>query len=232
MCGPNHLYAEHASASTPRSETESGRCGEAWTASRYTRAPTPAAAATMPGMSGTVPTAFDAAVTAIQRVRSDSTASTAEAGSSSVSGSGSAKRTTAPARSAAISHGRTLASWSRRVHTISSPSASPRAAVAEKRIVSAVIDGPKATPSGAAPSRRPTLARVAATTSSLARACGKCPPSLAVLPERIHSVIASIAASTIWVPPGPSRRAHPSASPGKRSRFTARTARAPGRAGR
>ncbi len=57
-----------------------------------------------------MPTALEAAVTAIQRVRSVSTASTALAGSSSVSGSGSAKRTVAPARSAAISHGRTLAS--------------------------------------------------------------------------------------------------------------------------
>ena len=39
-----------------------------------------------------------AAVTAIQRVRSDSTASTALAGSSSVSGEGSAQRTVAPAK--------------------------------------------------------------------------------------------------------------------------------------
>ena len=57
-----------------------------------------------------MPTALEAAVTATQRVRSDSTASTALAGSSSVSGSGSAKRTVTPARSAAITHGRTLES--------------------------------------------------------------------------------------------------------------------------
>ena len=64
------------------------RCGAACTASTYTRAPAACAAATIPGRSGTVPTAFDAAVTATQRVRSVSTASTADAGSSSVSGLG------------------------------------------------------------------------------------------------------------------------------------------------
>ncbi len=180
-----------------------------------------------------MPTAFDAAVTAIQRVRSDSTASTAEAGSSSVPGSGSAKRTTAPARSAAISHGRTLASWSSRVHTISSPGDSVRPTAAENRIVIAVMLGPNATPRASAPSSRATLARASSTISSLARACGNIPPSFAVRPERIQSVIASIAASTIWVPPGPSRRAQPSARPGKRSRFTtAAPTRARGRAGR
>ena len=65
-------------------------------------------------------------MTATQRVRSESTASTAAAGSSSVSRSGSAKRTSAPARAAAMSHGATLASWSRRVQTISSPGCSVR----------------------------------------------------------------------------------------------------------
>ena len=102
----------------------------------------------MPGRSGIVPTALDAAVTATQRVRCESTASTAAAGSSSVSRSGSAKRTCAPARAAAMSHGATLASWSRRVQTISSPGLSVRPMAAEKRMVSAVIDGPKTTPSG------------------------------------------------------------------------------------
>ena len=88
----------------------SARCGAAWTASIHTRAPTARAAATMPGRSGIVPTAFEAAVTATQRVRSESTASIALASSSSVSGSGSAKRTWAPARPAAMTHGVTFAS--------------------------------------------------------------------------------------------------------------------------
>ena len=57
-----------------------------------------------------MPTALEAAVTATHLVRSESTASTALAGSSSVSASGSAKRTVTPARSAAITHGRTLES--------------------------------------------------------------------------------------------------------------------------
>src|SRR6476646_10474241 len=56
----------------------------------------------MPGRSGIVPTALEAAVTATQRVRSPRTASTALAGSSSVPCSGSAKRTRAPARAAWI----------------------------------------------------------------------------------------------------------------------------------
>ena len=43
--------------------------------------------------------------------------------------------------------------------TISSPGCSVRHAAAEKRMVSAVIDGPKTTPSGSAPSRRATEAR-------------------------------------------------------------------------
>ena len=79
-------------------------------------------------------------------VRSDSTASTAEAGSSSVPSVGSAKRTVTPARSAAITHGRTLESWSRREQTISSPGSSARTTVAAKRIVVAVNDGPKKIP--------------------------------------------------------------------------------------
>ena len=177
-----------------------------------------------------MPIALEAAVTATQRVRSDSTASTALAGSSSRSGSGSAKRTRAPARSAAISHGRTLASWSRRVQTISSPGRSVRPAAAETAIVSDVMLGPNAIPCASAPSISATAARADSTISTEASACGNAPPSLAVRPERIQSVIASIATSTIWVPPGPSRRAQPSARPGKRSRFIRGPSRARGRA--
>ena len=132
-----------------------------------------------------MPTALDACVTATQRVRSDRTASTAAAGSASVPGSGSAKRTTAPARSAAITHGRTLASWSSRVHTTSSPGASSRQTVAAKRMVSAVMLAPNATPAGSAPSRAATAARAPATSSSVWRAAANSPPWLAVRPERM-----------------------------------------------
>ena len=148
-----------------------------------------------------------------------STASTADAGSSSVPGSGWAKRTVAPARSAAINHGRTLASWSRRVQMISSPGRSARPAAAEKRIVMSVMLGPKATPRASPPSSAPTLSRVLATSASVCRAASNSPSEFAPWPERIHSSIASIALSTICVPAGPSRRAQPSRRPGKRSRF-------------
>src|SRR3954452_5699841 len=172
--------------------------------------------------SGTVPTALLAAVIATQRVRSDSTAETALSGSSSVSGSGSANRTVASARSAAISHGPTFASWSRRVQTISSPGSSARPAAAANFSVSDVMFGPNTTPRASAPSKAPTVARVESTSSSVARPASNTPPWLAFLPDRIQSAIASIAESTICVPAGPSSRAQPSRSPGKRSRFTRR----------
>ena len=167
-----------------------------------------------------MPTALEAAVTATYRVRSLRTSATAAAGSSSVSGSGSAKRTVAWARAAASSHGATLASWSRRVHTISSPGWSVRPAAAAKRIVRSVMLGPNTTPCGSPPSSVPTLVRADATSSSVRAAASNRPPWLALWPERMKSAIASIAASTICVPAGPSSRAQPPRSPGKRSRFT------------
>ena len=133
-----------------------------------------------------MPVALEAAVTATQRVRSERTASIAEAGSASVSRSGSAQRTVAPARSAAITHGRTFASWSRRVTTTSSPGPSVRPTAAESRIVIAVIDGPKATPAGSAPSSRATAARARSTHSSVACAAAKTPPWFALRPERMN----------------------------------------------
>src|SRR5215211_5881080 len=218
-CGPYHLYAEHASVSAPSAARSSGRCGTAATASTEMRAPAACTAATIAASSGTVPHALDAAVTATQRVRSDSTASTAAAGSASVSPSGSAQRTVAPARSAAITHGRTLASWSSRVTTTSSPGASVRPTAADSRIVIAVIEGPNATSSGRAPSSRPAAARASSTHSSVACAAANAPPWFAPRPERIHASIAAIAESTICVPAGPSRRTHEPDTPGKRSRF-------------
>ena len=216
--------------SAPSAARSSGRCGAAATASIEMRAPAACAAATIASSSGTVPTAFDAAVTATQRVRSESTASTAAAGRASVSRSGSAQRTVAPARSVAITQGRTFASWSSRVTTTSSPGDSVRPTAAESRIVIAVIDGPKATLSGSAPNSRPTAARACSTHSSVAYAAANTPPWLAPRPERIQSSIAAIALSTICVPAGPSRRAQLPAAPGKRSRFMrARRRRAPAR---
>jgi pimeloyl-ACP methyl ester carboxylesterase len=117
-----------------------------------------------------------------------------------------------------MSHGATLASWSRRVQTISSPGCSARHAAAEKRIVSAVIDGPKTMPSAPAPSSRATEARAWSTSASVRSAAWNAPPWLAEWPERIHAAISSMASSTIWVPAAPSRRAQPSERPGKRVR--------------
>ena len=106
-----------------------------------------------------------------------------------------------------MTHGRTLASWSRRVQTISSPGASVRPTAPAKAIVSAVMLKPKTISPGGAPSSAPALARADATSSSVACAAAKAPPWLAPRPERIHASIASIAASTICVPAGPSSRA-------------------------
>ena len=44
------------------------------------------------------------------------------------------------------------------------------------------------------------------------------PPALALSPLAAHSDIAVMAESTIWVPAGPSKRAHPPRTPGKRER--------------
>ena len=85
------------------------------------RAPASAMAAT----SGRVPIRLEAAVTATSLVRSERTAATCSTSSSPVSGSKSAQRTVAPARSAAWIQGRTLASWSSRVTTTSSPGPQP-----------------------------------------------------------------------------------------------------------
>ena len=64
---------------------------------------------------------LDAAVTATSRVRSERCSVTASTGSSTSGSVGTAQRTVTPARSAACTHGRTFASWSSRVTTISSP---------------------------------------------------------------------------------------------------------------
>ena len=87
-------------------------------------------------------------------------------------------------------------------------------------MVMAVMLGPKATPRGSPPSSVATLVRALATSSSVRWAASNRPPWLALWPERMNSAIASIALSTICVPAGPSSRAQPPRSPGKRSRFT------------
>ena len=82
-------------------------------------------------------------------------------------------------------------------------------------MVSAVIEGPKTTPSAPAPSSRATEARASATSASVRSAARKAPPWLAEWPERIQAAISSMASSTIWVPAAPSRRAQPSLETGE-----------------
>ena len=85
-----------------------------------------------PGMSGRVPSTLEAAVTATSLVRSESTAVRHSGPSSAVWGSKSIHRTIAPAASAACTHGRTLASWSRRETTTSSPGRQVRASARDR----------------------------------------------------------------------------------------------------
>ena len=169
-------------------------------------------------MSGIVPIAFEAPVTATQRVRSSSNAVTAAVSSRPVAVSNSAIRTVAPVSAAISSHGDTFESWSSRVHTISSPgpSSRPIARVIENTLL--VVDGPNTKPAGSAPSNSPIVAWVRSTSASHASAAANAPWLLALLPLRCQSAEASIAVSTTWVPAGPSNRAQPFANPGKRSR--------------
>ena len=135
------------------------------------------------------------------------------------SGSGSAKRIAPPLRSAWMTHGRTLASWSRRVTTTSSPGSQrapdrPREGHRQRRHVGTEDDLGGGAPSNA-PARRGPREGV--------RRCGAAantPPWLALRPERIQASIATIALSTICVPAGREAGPAPSARPGKRSRFT------------
>ena len=87
----------------------------------------------MAARSGRVPTTLLAAVTATSRVRSDSSSPYWAAGSSVVARSTSAHRTVAPRRAAACTHGLTLASWSSRDTTISSPRSQRRDSASASR---------------------------------------------------------------------------------------------------
>ena len=116
--------------------------------------------------SGRVPSRLEAPVTATTRVRSPNRSVTASTESSALPGSNGAQRTVAPASSAARTQGRMLASWSSRVTTTSSPADHCLAIARETSNVSWVIDRPKTTPSGEAPSRSATAWRASLTTAS------------------------------------------------------------------
>ena len=136
----------------------------------------------------------------------------------------STHRTVAPASRAAMTHGRTFASWSRRVTTTSSPGASVRANDRDRCSSSEVAFWPNTTSSGSHP-RKSAPARVRLgdqlvdllARAGTRRACSRRPP-------RIRPAIASITMSGTCEPPGASAHTNgrPSgpgrASAGKRAR--------------
>ena len=165
-----------------------------------------------------MPSRFEAPVTATHLVRSSISSMTRAGSRMPVAGSNGASTCSAPAASHARRHGVTLASWSRRVPTTRSPGRSVTPTARVKAKVRVVMLAPKQTPSAEAPSRAATLSRVRSSSASQASAALNEPPALALLPLDAQSVIASIAVSTICVPAGPSKRAHPSRTPGNRAR--------------
>ena len=106
--------------SAPDPASDRVACGVRCTASTYNHAPTACARSATAGRSGRVPIRLEAPVTATTFVRLVSASSRDSVDSSPVCGSKSTHRTVAEAAAAAITHGRTLPSWSSRVTTISS----------------------------------------------------------------------------------------------------------------
>ncbi len=168
-------------------------------------------------MSGIVPMRLDPAVRATRRVRSDSTADRASVVSSPSAGSKSTHRTTAAARSAACTHGRTFASWSSRVTTTSSPGAQVLASALETSYVRAVIDRPWTMPRGCAPRRSAIAVRKSTTHDSARRSAAVTVPRLAMAAVRV-AVTAAATTSGTCEPPGPSKWAAPCARAGKWAR--------------
>ena len=217
-----------------RREVERARCGAAATASIEMRAPTACAAATIAVSSGTVPTAFDAAVTATQRVRSREHGLDGRRGQ--------LERARGPARPSARSRrrarprsptGRTFASWSRRVHDdlVARPERAPDGGAKPHRHRGHLRAEGDAARVGAEQPARPRRAR-RSTHSSVACAAANTPPWLA-LRAGAHPLVHRLDRAVDHLRPGRARRGAPSPrrAPGKRSRFTALAPpRAPARA--
>ncbi len=172
----------------------------------------------MGARSGVVPRRLDAPVTATHFVRPSMRSITDCGSSSPVAGSNGASTWVAPARSQAMRHGVTLASWSRRVPTTLSPGRNVAPTARVKASVIVVMLAPRQMPRGSAPSNVASVSRVRDISESHASAAVKAPPELALLPLDAHSAIDAMATSTICVPAGPSKRDHPSRTPGKRWR--------------
>ena len=180
------------------------------------RRPTAWAASMIGARSGAVPSRFDAPGTVTHFVRSSmrsiDVARAAVARSPDRTARARARRRH---RSAASRHGVMLASWSSLVPTIRSPGRSVAPTARRTANVSEVMFGPKHTPAGSAPRSCPTASRVRSSSRAHSSAAANGPPSAAVLPLAIQSVIAVMAESTICVPAGPSKRAHSVADAGE-----------------
>ena len=123
-----------------------------------------------------VPIALLAAVIATSLVRGPIRSGYCVAGSSPVVGSNSAHRTVTPAVCAACTQGRTLASWSSRDTTTSSPVRHVFANVPATVYVNPVALGPNTTPAAVPPTRSATASRAAVTISPDRRAASNAVP--------------------------------------------------------
>ena len=132
----------------------------------------------------------------------------------------SAHRTIAPADFAATIHGRTLASWSSRLTTTSSPTFQVFASALARPDVIVVMFGPRITPSGSPPTRSAS-ARRAASTSASARAEEGNAPCRFDSATRRAALTARATLSGINVPAGPSKWMYPSPSVGNSPRTRA-----------
>src|SRR5262245_40693274 len=200
--------------SAPDRASDTDAWGVRWTASTYSHAPTACTRSATAGRSGRVPIRLEAPVTATSLVRGPSASSREVIESSAVSGSKSTQRTVAPAASAAITHGRTLPSWSRRVTPASSPGVQSLAMARLRSKVSWVKLRPNTTPPGAAPSRSPSASRAPTTARSAFSWAIVRSPRLDSGPVSAART-ASPTTYGVCEPPGPSKNASPLSRAGK-----------------
>ena len=220
QCGPRNLYGEQVKKSAPSARTSTGAWAVRCTPSTASSAPAPCTRAAISATGGRVPIRLDAPVTATRRVRSESSAATSSAVSSPVARSKPTQRTVAPTASAAITQGRTFASWSSRETTTSSPGPQPAASVRARSKVSWVALRPKTTPRASAPSRSASADRAPTTMSSASRSAAVTLPRLAIGAVNV-SATARATASGTCVPAGPSKCANPAFRAGNWARTAA-----------
>ena len=182
-------------------------------------APAVWASAVISVIGGTAPVRFEVPVTATQATSPGASSSSRWSTSRWPVSSRGHSTTSAPMSSAIAIQVETLLSWSSWVHTIRSPGPRYRPSARVKASTRVVELGPKTTSPSPTPSSPPTVPRAPSISSSQAVLAAKAPPMLLAAGERMKSVMASMAESTISVPAAPSRRAQPSDNPGNRSRM-------------